>query len=155
MQPYLFGQILGMTMLLVPYIKVWYYRCKQWWCYKWSWWYCDCWRRLRDSFINLKRKKIITYLLLVCILKKSSTIFRVGRSSHLRCFIKKVFLKIFKVSQENTRVGISFRQSYKACNFNKKSLQYRCFPLKLAKFLRTPILKNSCEWLLLNRPYEC
>ena len=37
--------------------------------------------------------------------------------------------------------------------FNKvagqKRLQHRCFPVKLAKFLRTPILKNICGWLLI------
>ena len=37
----------------------------------------------------------------------------------------------------------------KACNFIKKRLQRRCFPVKFAKFLRTPILKNICERLLL------
>ena len=26
----------------------------------------------------------------------------------------------------------------KACNFVKKKLQHRCFPVKFAKFLRTP-----------------
>ena len=33
-------------------------------------------------------------------------------------------------------------------NYTKKGLRHRCFPLKLAKFLRTPILKNVCERLL-------
>ena len=28
-------------------------------------------------------------------------------------------------------------------------LQYKCFPMKFTKFLRTPILKNICERLLL------
>ena len=37
-----------------------------------------------------------------------------------------------------------------ACNFVKKRLQRRCFPVKFAKPLRTPILKNICERLLLN-----
>ena len=36
-----------------------------------------------------------------------------------------------------------------ACSFIKKRLQHRCFPVKLAKFLRTSILKNICERLLL------
>ena len=36
-----------------------------------------------------------------------------------------------------------------ACNFTKKRLQHRCFPVNIVKFLRTPILKNICEWLLL------
>ena len=35
-------------------------------------------------------------------------------------------------------------------NFIKKRLQHGCFPVKLAKFLRTPIFKNICEQLLLN-----
>ena len=35
-------------------------------------------------------------------------------------------------------------------NFIKKRLQHRCFPEKFAKYLRTPILKNIFEWLLLN-----
>ena len=38
----------------------------------------------------------------------------------------------------------------KACNFVKKRLQYRCFPVDIAKFLRTPILKSICKQLLLN-----
>ena len=29
-----------------------------------------------------------------------------------------------------------------------KRLQHRCFPVNIAKFLRTPILKNICERLL-------
>ena len=37
----------------------------------------------------------------------------------------------------------------KALNFIKKSLQREFFPVKFAKFFRTPILKNICEWLLL------
>ena len=35
------------------------------------------------------------------------------------------------------------------CNFIKKKLQHRCFPVKFAKILRTSILKNICEELLL------
>ena len=35
-----------------------------------------------------------------------------------------------------------------ACNFIKKRLQHRCFPVKFVKFLRTPTLKNICERLL-------
>ena len=36
-----------------------------------------------------------------------------------------------------------------ACNFIKKILQHWSFPMKFAKFLRTPILKNICKRLLL------
>ena len=38
----------------------------------------------------------------------------------------------------------------KACNFTKKRLQHRCFPMNIANFLRSHSLKNSCERLLLN-----
>ena len=33
----------------------------------------------------------------------------------------------------------------RACNFIKKRLQHRCFPVKFANLLRTLILKNICE----------
>ena len=36
-----------------------------------------------------------------------------------------------------------------AGNFIKKRLQHRCFPVNIAKFVVTPVLKNSCVWLLL------
>ena len=39
-----------------------------------------------------------------------------------------------------------------ACGFIKKRLQHRCFPVNIVKFLRTPILKNTCERLFLQIP---
>ena len=39
----------------------------------------------------------------------------------------------------------------KACKFIKKRLQHKCFPVKFAKFLRAPILKNNCERLFLKQ----
>ena len=33
----------------------------------------------------------------------------------------------------------------KICNFNKKRFEHRCFNVSIVKFLRTPILKNSCK----------
>ena len=53
---------------------------------------------------------------------------------------KKLLLKILQYSQENTCVGVSFI---------KRRVQHRCFPVNIAKCLRTPILKNSYEWRLL------
>ena len=42
----------------------------------------------------------------------------------------------------------------KGCNFIKKRLQHRWFPVKFAKFLAAPILKNICEKLLqANAPF--
>ena len=31
----------------------------------------------------------------------------------------------------------------KACNFIKKRLQHRCFPVNVGEFLRTPILNKN------------
>ena len=56
-------------------------------------------------------------------------------TSHRRCSVKRGVFKNFAI-------------------FTGKhlfwSLQHRFFPVKSAKFLRTPILKNICERLLLN-----
>ena len=42
--------------------------------------------------------------------------------------------------------------SPQACNFTKKRLQHRCFPVNLAKFLWTPILKSVlCNKILLEK----
>ena len=59
------------------------------------------------------------------------------RSSHRRYCMKKLFLKIWQYSQENTCVGVL------------NSLSCWSFPLNVVKFLRIPILKNICERLLL------
>ena len=67
-----------------------------------------------------------------------------SRSSHRRCSVKKIFIKIYKISWENTCVGVVFFK-----NFIKKRLQHRCFPMKFAKFFRISILKNICERQLL------
>ena len=36
-----------------------------------------------------------------------------------------------------------------ACNFIKKRLWHRCFPVNFAKFLRTPFFTEHLRWLLL------
>ena len=42
----------------------------------------------------------------------------------------------------------------RTCNFITKELQYRCFPVKFAKFLRISILKNIYKGLLLYFHYD-
>ena len=49
--------------------------------------------------------------------------------------MKKAFLKNFAI----------FTGKLQACNFIKNRLRHRCFPLNIAKFLRTPILKDICS----------
>ena len=40
-------------------------------------------------------------------------------------------------------------EGLKACNFIKKKLQRRCFPVKFAKFLCAPFFREHLRWLLL------
>ena len=83
----------------------------------------------------------------------SPFIYCISRSSHRRCSVKKVFLKISQISQESTCVRVSFWQSCRPSdpsgNFIKKRLKHRCFPVKFTKFVRTPILrtKKNMSWI--------
>ena len=45
--------------------------------------------------------------------------------------------------------SLSLKGGLKACNFVKMSSQHRCFPVSIAKFVRTSILNNTSEQLLL------
>ena len=53
--------------------------------------------------------------------------------------LKKVFLVIWQNS----------RKTPEACNFIKKRLWHRCFPVNFATFLRSPFLQNTSGRLLL------
>ena len=65
-----------------------------------------------------------------------------SRNSHWRCFIKKAVLKNF---------AILIRKKWVGSLFNKViPTQVFSFPVNIAKFSRTPFLKNICERLLLN-----
>ena len=44
---------------------------------------------------------------------------------------------------------LCWNQFLRACSFIKKKLRHRCFSVKFAKFLKIPILKNTCKQLLL------
>ena len=65
-----------------------------------------------------------------------------------RCSVKKVFLEISQNSQENTYARVSFLITLRG-NFIEKRLWHRCFPVNLAKFLRTPFFKEHLRYLLL------
>ena len=65
------------------------------------------------------------------------------------------YLKISQYSQENACVGSLFfdkNAGLQSSNFIKKRLQYRIFSVNIAKFLRTPVLKNICERLFQSFP---
>ena len=66
------------------------------------------------------------------------------KSRHRSCSRRKAVLKNFAIF-----TGKQLCWGLFLIKFMKKRLQHRCFPVKIAlKFLRIPILKNICEWLL-------
>ena len=69
-----------------------------------------------------------------------------------RCSLNKVFKTIVLNSQETPVLESLFNQVsvLQTCNSVKKWLQERCFPVNFVRFLRTPILQNSYEQLLLH-----
>ena len=76
------------------------------------------------------------------IFNKISTILEVSEAATGGALYKMMFLKICQYSQEITCFKSAGLQEGKTCNFIKKRLRYSCFPVKIAKFLRTSA--NSC-----------
>ena len=68
----------------------------------------------------------------------------IDRSNHRRCSLKKVFLKILQISQENTCARVSFLKGSRPrpAILLKKRLWHSCFPVKFAKFLKTPFYRT-------------
>ena len=72
----------------------------------------------------------------------------VGRNHQEVLRKKKKMLKIFaKFTEKQLRQSLFFNKAAgmrpEACNFIKKRLWRRCFPVNFAKFIRTPFLQNT------------
>ena len=105
----------------------------------------------------------IRYYLLDCVMSKAglrliyicfkAQIVEIGmvRSSRLQIFFKIGVLKNFAIFTGKHLCLCLFNKvaGLKSCNFIKKRLQHRCFPVNIVKFLRIPILKNIYERLFL------
>ena len=94
--------------------------------------------RISYKFFCTKSSKITLEFL-----RNSSTIFR---SSHQRCFIQTVVFKKFAIfTGKQLWWSLFFRKNPDlwVCNFIKNRLKRKCFPVKFAKFLRTPFLQNT------------
>ena len=68
-----------------------------------------------------------------------------NRGSHRRCSAKKGVLENYENFTRKRLCWSLFLTKLQV----KKRPQDSCFTVKFAKYLRTPILKNICEWLLL------
>ena len=75
-----------------------------------------------------------------------------SRSSHQRCSVKKGVLSNSQNSQENTsaRASLLIKLQAPPATLLKKRLWHRCFPVNVAKFLRTPFSQNTSGRLLLS-----
>ena len=72
-----------------------------------------------------------------------------------RSSIKKAVLKDFAIFTKKHLRWILFlnkNAGLQSWNFIKKRLQHRCFPVNIAKFLRTFVLKSACERLFEHFP---
>ena len=108
-----------------------------------SHWHIKCKINLERTFKRLRNWGIYWRLFLF------GDPVRKFRSSHQRCSIKKLLLRISQKSQENTSVGVSFHLCWSPCNFMKRKLQRRYFPVNIADILRTIFLQNTSGRLLL------
>ena len=75
-------------------------------------------------------------------------------NSHRRCSVKKGVLRNFAEFPGKhlcQRLFANKVESARPETLSKKSLQYRCFPVNFAKFLRTAFLQNTFTRLLLRK----
>ena len=102
----------------------------------WSSWF-TAWNRLVSGVGDLILRCFLDFLFLC------------SKAVSRRSSVKKVLLEISQNSQENTFARDSVLIKLQACNFIKKCLWYRCFPVNFARFLRTPFFTKHLRWLLL------
>ena len=74
-----------------------------------------------------------------------------SRSSHRRCSVRKGVLRNFLTFTGKHLCQNRFfnKVTPQPATLLKKRLWHRCFPVNFAKFLGTPFLQNTSEWLLL------
>ena len=92
------------------------------------------------SFVIFEEIKIFNHF-------NASCIFFLDRERNHSLFCE-VWYNCSKVKKINC-FKFNNKKNLKACNFIKKRLQHKCFPVSILKFLGTPIRKNICRRLLL------
>ena len=117
---------------------------------------CKCFRKFVAKLIAFYEKGVGRKSTIACptsymLVIKSSRIFKrriLQRSETVAwmCSVKLFFLKVLQYLQENTCGGVSFSIKLKVFSlqlYQKKRLQYRCFPGNFAKILRNVILSTT------------
>ena len=99
---------------------------------------------------NIRRHSKVAKYCLITFYKKYRSSHRRCRSSHRSCSVKKGLLRNFaNFTGKHNQVA-----DLQSASFLQKRFQHKCFPVKFAKLLRTPILKNICKRLLLEVFYK-
>ena len=93
-------------------------------------------------FLNLKPRKILRIILKILVLVSFRLIFDVFQKQSFGVVLQNSCSEKFRRFHQKTSV-------LKACNFHKKRLQHRCFPVKFVKILRAPFFAEHLWWLLL------
>ena len=72
---------------------------------------------------------------------------RTVRSSHWRCCIRNLFLKILQYPQKIPMMESIFKNvaDLQTCNFIKSRPQHRCFPVNIAKFFCTSYIEKRLQ----------
>ena len=68
----------------------------------------------------------------------------------MQVFFKLGILKCHNINMKTPKLESFLNKSDQACNFIKKRLQHRCFPVNIPKFIRTYLFQNICKRLLLS-----
>ena len=84
---------------------------------------------------------------LLCTLSRSLLV----QTRHCRSSLSQMFFKIDVLKDFANFTGKHQCWSF-ACNFIKKRLQHRRFPVKFANFLRTSFFTEHLRWLILSKP---
>ena len=90
------------------------------------------------SFISITMQCFTQKSFLPYFLASEATHQSLVRSSHRRCFVRKVFLEILENSQENTCARVSFliKLQASACNFIKKETLAQLFCCEFCKIYK-------------------
>ena len=92
-------------------------------------------------------------MILCALISFKGTLIYQSRSSHPQMFFKMDILKYFRnIHRKTTVLDSLFNKiaGLQACNFSKKSLQHRCFPVNNEEFLKTTFFIEHLRWLHLN-----
>ena len=103
----------------------------------------NLWKSFFIFYINMRHEK--RSILEVNISLKCKLPEAVAR----RCSVKKVFLKISQISQENTYFRVSFLIKPQVCNFIKKEALTRVFFCEFCEISKNTFFIEHLWWLLL------